>query len=213
MVCVPSLAVESDLWRGGKARVAGVDEVGLGSISGPVVACALVLPADCRAIDGVRDSKTLTPAERERLQAEVLRQAVAVGLGAATVNEIDTLNVLRASHLAMLRALRRLGGYDHALVDGRPVKGVDLGPHSTLIDGDALCYTIACASIVAKVARDRLMRRLAVRFPGYGWETNVGYGTPEHLEALRTRGVTLLHRRSYAPVQAVLNGGELDGAC
>jgi ribonuclease HII len=157
-------------------------------------------------VEGVRDSKTLAPQERERLYAEILRQASAVGLGAASVAEIDALNVLRASHLAMRRALARVTPCDFALVDGRPVKGTDLGPHATMIDGDATSYAIACASIVAKVTRDRLMHKLARRFPGYGWETNVGYGTPGHLEALRRLGLTPLHRRSYAPVQAVLLG-------
>lgn len=210
MIRVPGLEVEQMLWRDGKARVAGVDEVGLGSISGPVVACALVLPRDCCMLDGVRDSKALSPVERERLFAEILRQAVAVGLGAASVAEIDALNVLQASRLAMLRALQKVRPCDHALIDGRPVKGVDLGPHSAIVDGDAISYSIACASIVAKVTRDRLMRRLAARFPGYGWETNAGYGTPEHLAALRRLGLTPLHRRSYAPVQAALEALNCD---
>lgn len=207
---VPSLQVEQALWRSGKLRVAGVDEVGLGSICGPVVACAVLLPAGCRMIERVRDSKALTAGERERLFAVIVAEAAAVGLGAASVKEVDALNVLRASHLAMRRALARLGPYDHALVDGRPIKDADLGPHTAIVDGDATSYAIACASIVAKVTRDRLMHRLARFYPGYAWETNVGYGTPEHLEALRKLGLTPLHRRTYAPVQAVLLASAAD---
>ncbi len=123
-----------------------------------------------------------------------------VAVGAASVAEIDRINIYHASHLAMRRALRRIGAYDHVLVDGRRIAGFDdVGPHTAVVDGDALCYAIACASVVAKVTRDRLLARLALRHPGYGWERNAGYSTREHLEALRTLGVTPHHRRSFAP--------------
>ena len=204
MVLVPDLQAEAALWAQGFTRIAGVDEVGLGSLSGPVVAAAVVVPPGCAPLAGVRDSKTLSAEARLRLYSAIRRQALAVGVAAATVAEIDRLNVLRATHTAMARALARIAPCEHALIDGRPIKTLDLGPHTAIVDGDASCYAIACASIVAKVVRDRLMRLHALRFPGYGWERNAGYGTPEHLDALRRLGVTPLHRRSFAPVRAVL---------
>ena len=124
----PSLRAERALWRSGALRVAGVDEVGVACLSGPVVAAAVVLRPSCRMIPGVRDSKTLTVQQRERLYPKIRRQAAAVGLGAASVAEIDRLNILRASHLAMQRALLRVRSYDHALVDGRAIRAADLGP-------------------------------------------------------------------------------------
>jgi len=184
-VIVPTLAHEWALWRAGARRVAGVDEVGMACLAGPVVAAALVVRPYCRKIPGVRDSKTLSLAQRERLYEPILRKAAAVGVGAASVTEINELNILRASHLAMQRALRRVAPYDHALIDGRDVRDVDLGPHTAIVDGDALSYAVASASIVAKVTRDRLMRKLAERYPGYGWEQNVGYATRLHLHGLR----------------------------
>lgn len=199
----PDLDVERSLWERGRLRVAGVDEAGVGPLAGPVVAAAVLLPPRCEAVEGVRDSKLLSREARERLFEAVVGQAIAVGVGAASVREIERLNVLRAAHLAMARALARVGERDYALVDGKPVKDVDLGPHTTIVDGDALCYSIACASIVAKVFRDRLMWRLAARYPAYGWERNVGYGTAEHLRALRAFGPTPHHRRTYAPVREV----------
>lgn len=204
MLREPTLDAERALWLGGKTRVAGVDEAGLGSLCGAVVAAAVVIPANCVRIPEVRDSKTLSLEQRERLFEQIVEQAVAVGAGAASVVEIERLNVLTASRLAMLRALRRVTPYDHALVDGRAIKSIDLGPHTAIVDGDASSYAIACASIIAKVTRDRLMRRMARRFPQYGWDHNAGYGTREHLAALQKIGVTPYHRRSYAPVRAVL---------
>jgi ribonuclease HII len=204
MVLVPDLDAIAALWAQGLTRVAGVDEVGLGSLSGPVVAAAVVLPPGCAPLPGVRDSKTLSAEARLPLYHAIRRHALAVGVGAASVAEIDRINVLRASHTAMARALARVAPCEHALIDGRPIKTLDrLGAHTAIVDGDASCYAIACASIVAKVVRDRLMRLHAVRFPGYGWERNAGYGTPEHLDALQRLGVTALHRRSFSSVRAV----------
>ncbi len=203
MVMVPSLARERDLWRQGRPRVVGVDEAGLGPLAGPVVAAACLVPTGCDAIEGVRDSKTLSPSQRERLYGEILRQAAAVGVGAASVHEIEILNVLAASRLAMRRALARVSPYDHVLVDGREFRDPTLGPHTAIIDGDALCYSIACASIIAKVTRDRLMKKLAALYPVYGWDHNAGYGSPGHLEALRAAGPTPFHRRTFAPIRAL----------
>ncbi len=200
----PTLDVEQSLWKQGLLRVAGVDEAGLGCLAGPIVAAAVLLPCNCKMIQGVRDSKLLSASARSRLFEPVKTSAIAVGIGIATVHEIEQINVLRASYLAMQRALSRISPYDHALIDGRPIKQADLGSHTTLIDGDATCYTIACASIIAKVRRDRFMQRLAKRFPSYGWERNVGYGTKQHLEAIEMFGITPHHRRTYAPVQKVI---------
>lgn len=186
----------------------------MGPICGPVVAASVLMPARCEMIPGVRDSKTLGAAQRERLFAAIGRQAVAIGLGAASVREVDGLNVLRASYLAMKRALARIGPYDHALIDGRPIRNFELGPHTCIVDGDASSYAIACASIVAKVVRDRLMTKLARRYPAYGWEHNAGYGTAHHLSALVVCGPTPYHRTTYGPVRAILNPGiEGDAGC
>jgi len=200
---LPGLAVERDFWARGLTRIAGVDEVGVGSLSGPVVAAAVVLPPDCAALPGVRDSKTLSASQRETLYTSVCEFALAVGVGAASVDEIERLNVRVASHLAMRRALARVGPYDIALVDGLPIADPEFGPLRTIVDGDATSYAIACASIVAKVVRDRLMRKLATRHPDYGWDHNAGYGTSEHRAALLARGVTPYHRRTFAPVRAL----------
>jgi ribonuclease HII len=198
---VPTLAREWALWRDGARRVAGVDEVGMACLAGPVVAAALVVKPYCRKIPGVRDSKTLSLQQRENLYDEILKRALAVGVGAASVTEINKINILKASHVAMFRALKRVQPYDHALIDGRDIREIDLGPHTAIVDGDALSYAIASASIVAKVTRDRLMHKLATRYPGYGWENNVGYATRRHLQGLREHGLTPFHRLAYAPVK------------
>lgn len=207
---VPTLRFERAHWRDGRSRVVGVDEVGVAPTCGPVVAAAVVMRPDCRRIPGVRDSKTLSAAQREALAPIIRRRAVAVGLGAASVDEIDRLNIYHATHLAMRRAIARVGPYDHVLVDGLKIRGFedDVGPYSAIVDGDALCYSIACASVVAKVVRDRLMARLSTRHPGYGWERNAGYPTAEHRAAIRELGLTVFHRRSFAPIQEALLGIE-----
>jgi ribonuclease HII len=209
MAITPTLDVETALWTKGQSRIAGVDEAGLGCLAGPIVAAAVLLPSFCTMIEGVRDSKLLSLAQREQLFEKVINQAVAVGVGIATVKEVEQFNVLRASYLAMQRSLSRIKPYDHALIDGRPIKQADLGSHTAIIDGDATCYAIACASIIAKVRRDRFMKRLATRYPGYGWERNVGYGTKQHTQALQELGVTPYHRKTYAPVQQALKQLEL----
>jgi ribonuclease HII len=209
MAEIPTLVIETTHWTEGRLRVVGVDEAGLGCLAGPIVAAAVVLPPFCTMIPEVRDSKLLSLAQRERLFEQVLAQAIAVGVGIATVKEVEQVNVLRASYLAMQRALARVAPYDHALIDGRPIKQADLGAHTAIIDGDATCYAIACASIIAKVRRDRFMKRLASRYPGYGWERNVGYGTKQHTTAIQALGVTPYHRRTYAPVQQALKQLEL----
>ncbi len=180
------------------ALLAGVDEVGRGPLAGPVVACAIVMPSSKRAIAGVDDSKQLDAATRERLSSLILEHATAVALGAASVREIDRLNIYHATVLAMRRALTqltwRLGeAPHHVLVDGKPLRTLGVA-HTGVVRGDSKCYGIACASIVAKVTRDRLMTALARRHDGYGWQRNAGYGTAEHRAALSERGLTAHHR-------------------
>ena len=205
---VPTLRRERLLWKSGVGRVAGVDEVGVAPTCGPVVAAAVILRPNCRQVRGVRDSKTLSASQREALAPQIRRRAVAIGIGAASVAEIDRLNIYHATHLAMRRALARLGGHDHVLVDGLPIAGfeAEVGPYEAIVDGDSSVYSIACASVVAKVVRDRLMALLAVRYPGYGWEHNAGYATAEHRAALRTLGVTPYHRRSFVPIRRGARG-------
>ena len=180
--------------------LAGIDEVGRGPLAGPVVACAVVMAPDARAIRGVDDSKKLTGVDRERLATRIRARALAVGIGAASVREIDRINIYHAAVLAMRRALSRLRvPPDHVVVDGNPIRTLGV-EHTAVVGGDACCHSIACASIVAKVTRDRLMRALARRHPHYHWETNVGYGTAEHHAGLASHGLTPHHRRSFAPV-------------
>ena len=160
----------------------------------------------------MRDSKTLSAAQRERLAPLIRKRAVAVGVGAASVREIDQLNIYHATHLAMRRAIARLDGHDHVIVDGNRIVGFEarVGPYSNVVDGDARVYSIACASVVAKVVRDRMMSLLAARYPGYGWEHNQGYATRDHRDAIRAMGLTPFHRRSFLALQRTLAGDQLD---
>ena len=180
--------------------VAGVDEAGRGPLAGPVVAAAVILPEDC-AIEGLNDSKKLTAKKREHFHTILtLRADIHWGIGQADVGEIDSLNILRATHLAMARAVAALPQIpDHALVDGLPVRGLPV-PHTALVAGDTLSLSIAAASIIAKVARDRLMTALDAEYPQYGFARHKGYGVREHLEALRSHGPSPVHRRSFQPV-------------
>jgi ribonuclease HII len=205
----PTRRLENRLYREhGHRIIIGVDEVGVAPSAGPVVACALAMPLDKRFIKGVRDSKMLSAVQREKLAKRILRQALTVGLGAASVREIDTINIYYATVLAMKRAVARAGDHDFVIVDGRRIRGFEehAGPYQAMIDGDARCYAVACASIVAKVTRDRLMRKLALRHPGYGWEHNAGYATPDHRAGMREHGITPHHRRSFITTQRVLAG-------
>ena len=200
------LSYERGCWSRGLCRVAGVDEAGRGPLAGPVVAAAVVLRRGGCAPEA-RDSKRLSPVVRERLFGEILAGAAGVGIGAASVREIDRTDILRATVTAMARALARLPeAPDHVVVDGLPVRGLGW-EHEAVVGGDGLVHSVACASIVAKVARDRLMRRLALRYPGYGWGENAGYGTPDHLDALRELGPTPHHRDLMRTAQLDLGLG------
>ncbi len=184
--------------------IAGVDEVGRGPLAGPVVACAIIMPPDGRRISGVDDSKRLTAADRDALVGEIRSRAIALGLGAASAREVDRLNIYQATTTAMRRALARLGVTPHhVIVDGKPIRTLGV-VHTAVVGGDGKCYAVACASIVAKVTRDRLMQRLASRYPGYLWEQNAGYGTPAHMQALDALGATPHHRRSFCVKQLSL---------
>ncbi|MDB4949003.1 MAG: rnhB [Gemmatimonadetes bacterium] len=195
------LATELGFWAEGLPHVAGVDEVGRGPLAGPVVAAAVILPEGCW-IEGVDDSKKLTHERRVELYGRIMASCVCYGVGAASAAVIDRINIRRATALAMQRAIRRLAcPPGHLLVDGLPVPELGLHGQTAIVDGDAKVHCIAAASILAKVTRDRLMERLALRHPAYGWERNKGYGTPEHLVAMERHGCTRHHRQSFQPVQ------------
>ena len=180
--------------------VAGVDEAGRGPLAGPVVAAAVILPEDF-ALDGLTDSKKVSAPKREKIYAILTATAeILWAVAEASVEEIDRLNILRATHLAMARAVQGLPSKpDHALVDGLPVRGLPID-HTAVVEGDTLSLSIAAASIIAKVTRDRLMVELDTRFPQYGFARHKGYGVREHLEALRNHGPCPAHRRTFAPV-------------
>jgi len=159
------------------------------------------MPAELRAIPGIDDSKQLDATARIRFAGLIRQRALAVAVGAASAREIDRINIYHATTLAIRRALDRLPiRPDHVLLDGRAIRALPYA-HTAVVGGDGACYSVACASILAKVTRDRVMHALARRHPGYGWERNVGYGTPTHLAGLRERGTTRHHRRSFVPVQ------------
>lgn len=199
----PDLSFEQAVLARGFLCVAGVDEAGRGPLCGPVVAAAVRL--DPAAVpQGLNDSKKLSPPRREALFAAILASAD-VGIAEASVAEIDALNILQASHLAMCRAIARLGAApDHVLIDGNRIpRGLAISAEA-IVKGDARCASIAAASIVAKVWRDRIMVVLAQQHPGYGWEHNAGYPTKDHLVALGNLGPTPHHRRSFRPVHNIL---------
>jgi len=203
----PTLRWERAAWADAMLLV-GVDEAGRGPLAGPVVAAAVVFPAGCAAVRGLRDSKTLQAGRRTTLAARIRSRALAIGVGAASSREIDRLNIRVATALAMRRAIAHLlrgARLDQAprpcriLIDGLPLPEIGY-EHDALVDGDARCQSVSAAAILAKTVRDRLMHRLAPRYPAYGWETNVGYGTPEHQEGLRLHGPTCHHRYTFAPL-------------
>ncbi len=199
----PDFSHEQDAIARGAIWVAGIDEVGRGPLAGPVTAAAVRLDPDCIP-DGLNDSKRLNATQRQQISLEI-HACAEVSIAHASVEEIEEINILRAAHLAMCRALAGLGcGCDFALVDGNKLPDGLGVPALAVIGGDARCLSISAASIVAKTCRDELMVGLAQQHPGYGWETNAGYGTPAHLEALRYLGVTPHHRRTFAPVHNIL---------
>ena len=199
----PTFSFEQAAFDRGLTFVVGVDEVGRGPLAGPVTAAAVRLDPH-RIPEGLADSKALTPARRDALFDAILACAE-VSVAHASVQEIDELNILRASHLAMERAVQGLSTKPHhALIDGNMIPKALACSAEAIVKGDALCLSIAAASIVAKVSRDRIMVDLAQQHPGYGWDVNAGYPTPAHLRALLDFGITPHHRRSFKPVHNIL---------
>jgi ribonuclease HII len=200
---MPDFVFEQTAINAGTTPVAGVDEVGRGPLCGPVVAATVILNPE-NIPDGLADSKKLTAKRREAL-FEVIVETAVFCVAEASVAEIDQINILQASLLAMRRALdglTRPPGF--VLVDGNRLPANLPYPAKAVVKGDDRCLSIAAASIIAKVTRDRMMTALAVDFPGYGWENNAGYGTKQHLEALQALGVTPHHRVSFKPIHNIL---------
>lgn len=194
------LRYERELWEQGIEWVAGVDEVGRGPLAGPVVAAAVILPPDVR-VKGVSDSKQLSAEAREDADAEVRKVALAVAVGAASAHEIDQLGIAGATRAALKRALDALRlRPGHVVLDGRPVRNLGW-EHRAVVKADYRIHCVACASVVAKVCRDRLMDRLHPRYPGYGWDQNKGYATLDHREAILRLGPSPHHRKSFAGVR------------
>jgi|TARA_B110000240_G_scaffold29621_2_gene31370 ribonuclease HII len=200
---LPTFEFEEDLQAQGYLNIAGVDEVGRGPLAGPVFAAAVIL--DPKHIpNGLNDSKKLSAAKREILLKAIMEHAE-VSIASASEREIETINILQASHLAMVRAVHNLKKRpDHVLVDGNLIpRNLEI-PATALIKGDSRSVSIAAASIVAKISRDFVMCDLGQQFPGYGWEKNAGYPTAQHLKALQDLGVTPHHRRTFKPVHNIL---------
>ena len=202
------LAFESDLWQQGVLPVAGVDEAGRGPLAGPVVAAAVVLPRDWldQGVDeelrGLNDSKQLTEAQRERYFSLLISRAgITFGISAVDAALIDQINILQATHRAMNQALAQLDPPpQHVLVDGTRVPSMRF-PQTPLVKGDARSYSIAAASVLAKVTRDRMMAEFDKLYPAYGFGEHKGYGTPQHLAAIAQHGPCAVHRRSFAPLR------------
>ena len=199
----PDFTFEQAAFARGFSVVCGVDEVGRGPLAGPVTAAAVILDPD-NIPEGLNDSKKLTAKRREAL-SDAIHASAQVNIAHATVEEIDQINILRASHLAMTRAIAGLPSRaDYALIDGNMLPR-DLALNAeAVVKGDGRSLSISAASIVAKICRDRIMVGLAQQHPGYGWETNAGYGSSVHLKALQNLGVTPHHRRSFKPVHNIL---------
>lgn len=201
------LKYEKDLYKNGVDLIAGVDEVGRGPLVGPVVAAAVILPINYH-LDGLNDSKKLTEKKRERFYDILMQEAVAIGIGEASAKEIDEINIYQASKLAMMRALKNLKiKPEHVLVDAMPLKEIDI-PSTSIIHGDALSLSIAAASVIAKVTRDRMMIELDKKYPEYGFAQHKGYPTKKHLEVLQKYGVLDNYRFTYGPVRDLINSCE-----
>ncbi len=193
------LYYERELWAAGFRCVAGIDEAGRGPLAGPVVAAAVLFPPECALIAGIDDSKKLCAARRDSLFPEIMAAALCVGIGSASHTEIDQVNILQATWLAMQRAVAQLEpAAEFLLIDGRGVPQVNT-PARAIIRGDGLSQSIAAASIIAKVTRDRIMNQLHQEYPEYGFAGHKGYPTSAHIEAIRRCGLSPVHRRSFHP--------------
>lgn len=202
MSTIPHVNYEEQLRQNGFTAIAGVDEVGRGAWAGPIVACAVIMPLTPR-LRGVRDSKALSPARRELLAERIQECAVGVGIGIISREQIDEVGIGVANALAMQEAIEQLQNVDYILTDGKPQKHLPL-PHTAVVKGDTLIYSVAAASIIAKVTRDQMMREYAQEFPHYAFEINKGYGTVEHRAALEQHGMCVQHRRSFHPMSSML---------
>ncbi len=193
------LHYEQQLWGQGIHRVAGIDEAGRGPLAGPVVAAAVVFAPGCTLLTGINDSKKLSVLQREELFPRIQRTAQAIGIGMASAEEIDAINILQATYLAMRRAVAGLQVQpERLLIDGRGTPGLSI-PSTALIKGDGRCMSIAAAAIIAKVTRDRIMTEYAREYAEYGFARHKGYPTREHIAAIRRHGWCPLHRRSFHP--------------
>jgi len=207
----PDLSREQGLWARGYARIAGLDEAGRGAWAGPVVAAAVILPYNhpetTTTLSSVRDSKLLSPRQREACYELIVRHALAYGVGWATADEIDRIGIVPATRLAMSQAIQSLAmSPDHLLIDALPLPDIAI-PQWAMPKGDRDCLSIAAASIIAKVSRDHWMIALDAQTPGYGLAQHKGYGTRQHLACLRQIGPSAQHRRSFAPIRSLLEGG------
>lgn len=209
LMIIPSILLETSLWEQGFVNVAGVDEAGRGPLAGPVTAGAVMVHGEKQILTSVRDSKKMSEKQRETAFDQIKEQSSAFGIGIATNEEIDQLGIENATQKAMLMALEALqinfkSTISYVIVDGSKTKPLQDYPHQRIKSGDAYHYSIAAASVLAKVTRDRIMKELAKEYPQYGFENHVGYGTKLHLEALRRYGPCSIHRKSFAPVRVAL---------
>ena len=194
--------IDIDYWTKGVGFLCGIDEVGRGPLAGPVVAASVILPEWCH-IDGIKDSKKLSPKRREELFDKIRNNAIAVGLGIVEPILIDRINILQATYEAMRRAILSMRVFpEYIIVDGRPIPNLPV-PQDGIVKGDSISISIGAASIVAKVVRDRIMEMYDLIFPQYGFARNKGYGTKEHIEALFRYGPCPIHRRSFKPVSEI----------
>lgn len=204
-----NLAIETELWQKGYRQIAGLDEVGRGTWAGDVYTAAVILPADpaiAVELSGVKDSKKMSVKQREKWAVEIKQRAVAWSIGIATVPEIDELNILQATKLAMRRAIAALSVQpDFLVLDALHLDGLEI-PQAGYVKGDSLSLTISCASVLAKVARDAAMDAVSQLYPGYAFEVNKGYGTPAHIQGLKTIGVCPIHRRTFQPIKSMVGG-------
>jgi ribonuclease HII len=203
---MPSFIEEEQLVAKGYRFIAGVDEAGRGALAGPVVAAAVILPnsVDAAQLDGVRDSKQLSPAKRELLFHHIYKVAITVGVGMAPHSLVDSQGVIQATRIAMRQAIERLSpSPESLLIDYMRLPELKL-PQKGITHGDNLCFSIACASIIAKVARDRIMVEFDRHFPGYGMAQHKGYGTRQHVACLARLGACPIHRRTFRPVREVV---------
>ncbi|HFI0403387.1 TPA: ribonuclease HII [Streptococcus suis] len=199
------LSYEKDLYENGVELIAGIDEVGRGPLAGPVVAAAVILPKGCK-IRYLNDSKKIPKSKHESIYQEVMERALAVGVGVKNAAVIDQVNIYEATKLAMLEALEQLSqDPEHLLIDA--MKLDTSIPQTSIIKGDANSLSIAAASIVAKVTRDKMMADYDKEFSGYGFAKNAGYGTAEHLEGLNKLGITPIHRKTFEPIKSMVTGG------